>query len=1149
MKFLSDKLVKSLGLVVFAGLSVAVEGQTFNWSPAGPIYTAGRARNMVVDKTDASGNTLYVGSTTSGVFKSTDGGSNWAPLNDQGTVRNISYMAQAADNTIFVGTGEAFLRPSQAAKAQPGTGLYSLQGSSLVPVPGSASTGTAINRIACHPTQAGLIALATDQGVFHNAGGSFTQINTGTVTGMGQDVKFDANGVLYFSIGSIATSTNSSAVWKSNGPLTSSSAFTDITPSSPSLANPNFGRIELAIAPSNANVIYASCANKYSNKSSATLAALFVSYDGGANWGTVLIGSSQLDPLGNGGTLASGDYAHVIMVDASNPDKLYFGGYMFYTFTRTGGPNSSPTGSWVHVGNPYAINSQLYLHENIHDIKIIGNNPAKFYFITDAGIFRSIDITTSNFPSFQPFYKGLVTGQFNSVSIDRFPNAAGSTTSTPGTTVTPYQTYIGGTGGNGLTYFSGNYPNVATEITYESGDIFNAEYSKILPKAAYFSSSSGALFRSADVTTGTSNQVDYVVETKKQNIQSFSNNNTYTLSGTGFKLWENYGNFKKAPDSLVFYNDTAQAKNSIPTLTASTQFTFSIGRPQPTALIDAITIKATTVAIATTPSAVAVTPWASAGINSKTISIVMNPNYTNSTASVVSAPIASISGYTGSASNFSVLLNNQNNLDQISIALAAPLWTANPGSSPSTPSVSNYIRLVATVYYRYPAGSEIKIADNSISTKSSTLTTTTPTSGVLSWNTTVTVGSPPVVKTNPVLKLAQPVSARLAIPYASPLLGGAGTIYSVRVCNAPLNLNTPLSFVTVSQDKCLSDDAMGNPTTNTINVLGKPTIVEWGKDGRNLYYATEAGTVNCLYRVSHINAIVDSTSKGYGGKQHTNVFNYNSNTPNPRCPYRTTLLGKFPNKITSISVNTPAADTIPSSSMIVTFDDPSPTGTVVMASTGDISVSDSSNIGFVSITTPTLQTRKTYCSLIEKGDPKKAFIGTDNGIFYSANATATATPVWTNINTSSSNPANWLPNVQIFDIKQQTMEPWNAYNSGQIMVATNGRGVWSNNNFYVPMVVSVNEIPKATFENNLLLFPNPTNGDVTVSFTTVHGEAATITLYDVNGRAVQVNNLGKLYTGEASHTFETTNLSAGIYIVNVSSDSGVKRVAKLIVTK
>jgi len=1149
IKFLSKKLFKTISLVALTGLTANMDAQTLNWSPAGPIYTAGRARNMIVDKNDASGNTLYVGSTTSGIFKSTDGGVNWAPLNDQGTVRNISYMAQASNGEIFVGTGEGFLRPSQAAKAQPGTGLYKLVGNNLVLVSAAANTGTVINRIACHPSDPLKLAIATNSGVLISTDGGtvFTAANTGTFVQttsgfLGQDVKFNGNGILYFSVGPVAgTSTVSSTVWKSDDATLST--FSNITPSSSQLASSVFGRIELAVAPSNPNVIYASCSKKFTTRNSANLQGLFVTYDGGTNWGLILVGSSQLDPLSNGGTISSGDYAHVIKVSPLNSNEIYLGSYQLYKFVRTGGSNSSPFGTWTKIGYHFLLNTQLYLHENVHDAQFVtsGSSISRYYIITDAGIYRSVDGLTT----LQPFYKGLVTGQFNSVSIDRFPGTNVPPTSATNTSLTPYQAYIGGTGGNGLTYFNGNYPLVSQELSYESGDIFNAEYSKILPKAAYFSASSGSVFRTTDVTTGNYDLANFVQNTKSQTVQDLTNS-TYTIAGTPFKLWENYGNVVKSPDSLIFYNDTAISRSTITSLTATAQFSFSIGRPQATALIDSIIIRTTTVVIAATPSQVAVGGYSV--VNTKTLSIKLSNSYTAASTGTTSAPISSILGYTNGTpmTSNSVILNSTNQLDQIFITLATPLFTSTPTSAPSVANVADYLRVQATVYYRYNPNSVIQLIDNSMSTISNTLTTLSP-ADTLSWNRTsiVTVGTTTYTAVNPVIKLKQAVSARIAIPYSSG--SGGSYVHSIRVSNAPLDMNTPLSFVTVSQDKCLTTDANGAPTSNTINIQGKPTLIEWGKSGANLYYATDA---NKLYRVSYLYTLVDSTAKGYSGKKHTNVFTYSNTpappqytataffTPNPRSPYRTTLLGSFSNKITSISI--PQNDSL---GMVLTFDDSSPTGTLVMTSTGDIRKNDFSNIGWVNKTTSAMSNLKTYCSLIELNDNNKVFVGTDNGMFYTSDISQ-ATPTWSNVNNSQ------LPNVQIFDIKQQTLEPWNCYNSGQIYVATNGRGIWTNSSFFTPYVVAVNEIEsKATFENNLALFPNPTNGTVNMLFTGIQGESAKVSLIDINGRVVQTEVLGKLNAGEINYRFETSNLATGMYIVNVTSDSGIKRVTKLIVTK
>jgi len=40
-----------------------------------------------------------------------------------------------------------------------------------------------------------------------------------------------------------------------------------------------------------------------------------------------------------------------------------------------------------------------------------------------------------------------------------------------------------------------------------------------------------------------------------------------------------------------------------------------------------------------------------------------------------------------------------------------------------------------------------------------------------------------------------------------------------------------------------------------------------------------------------------------------------------------------------------------------------------------------------------------------------------------------------------------------------------------------------------------------------------------------------------------------LYPGEVTYGFDTRDLSAGMYIVSINGTSGIKRIAKLVVTK
>lgn len=1348
----SQKITKVLGLIALCGFGGLLSAQTFEWKPAGPVYNAGRARNMIVDKTNSK--ILYVGSASSGIFKSVDGGINWAPINDQATVRNISYMAQSSIGKIYVGTGEGFLRAGQKTKAQPGTGLYTLDESVspavLTQVVSAASVGTVINRVACSET--GLhVAIATNMGIFTSyAGQPFTKATLpGAPTGTnvsGQDVKFDSNGILYCSIGTergTGNASNASQVFKSDATL---SSFTAITPTSLSLPDNFHGRIELAVAPSNPNVVYAAIANKFVNESSATMKGLFVSYDGGQNWALIGQGSSQLDPMGNGGTLASGDYASVITVNPTNPDQLFFGSYSFYVWTRKSGSNTSPVGDWVPLGISFFQNIQYYLHENIHDIKFVSGI---FYFITDAGVFRSSDLAvllpnlSHNFnigylPSFQPFYKGMITGQFNSVSIERFPTVDSLPTKRPGMKVTPYSGFVGGTGGNGLTYFSGTYSLVTTELSSLGGEVYNTEYSKILSNAVLTSVGGGTVYRSANIKNSPPNRVNvnkYINSLAKiaPEPDGFINP-TYTTTGTPFRLWENYGQIAIAPDSAVFYNDTIPRYQSSMTgtleLTTTKTFNFLTSRPNKHALIDSVVVRTATVQLPMDGTFKDLqTPY----LPSERMTIYAPMDFTYSVNSTTTTTLQSKS-FTGPATGpITVTLNPITMNDLVSVTFTAPPFatktiTQYPPNATGTaivvPDPAVYYRVYLTVFYKYDAGVPVTVVDNNISTKTTTYTAVltnslswrygsalpsttisalsntlnslvtdpqyvlnggTPTSnpvftvnlppgsfvytinatgtytlladpvvytisavdnisvtppyvytispgnytqstpvftvdptgptdytitqsgtgtltsetyssvstatyvlnpGNISQSGTVFVVSPTVTTTYTIQGISSNTLAGLstvktATAYATSTtftLGDAtvpmapknkpfkmpmhtssrlamilntadqtGSQDAIVVSKNPLSMNDPLSFVRVSQASTLTpiwtDDAAGVATTNTMVVLGKPTFLEWSKSGTEIYYAT---TANKLYRVSHITTLMDLTQPSYSGKFYTDIFKYsapiNSSTLNPVSPYRTTLIGSFDRPITSISVSND------NKNVAVTFNTTSSgTTAIVMYNTNDVRLSNETNIGWSSRAGTLPGTvNVTYSSMMEKNDSKKFFLGTDNGMYYTADI-ATGSPVWKNVNENSTSK---LPNVQIFDIKQQTFEPWDCYNSGQIYIATNGRGIWTTGYFFAPFTVGTEEYENRPVEGkNMSVYPNPTNGNVNIVFDAVENEKATIQVMDISGRMVKSQELGKLNPGETTHSFDTADLNSGVYIVNISSTSNVKRVTKLVVTK
>ncbi len=1165
IKYLSNKLVKTTGIVALTAFSTFAQAQ-ISWAPAGPLYTVGRIRNMIVDKTDASGSTLYVGSTTSGVFTSTNSGTNWVGLPSNVANRVVSYMAQASNGDIFVATGEGFLRASEKLKAQPGSGLYKIVSGNLVQTANASVTGSVITKVACSPVNANIIAIAGSNGILISTDGGTTfavpaGIPTATDVITGQDLKFDNNGILYCTIGNEnfdAPAGNAnvySKILKSNTNVTS---FTDITPTSlTGIPVLNFGRIELGVAPTNNNVIYASCANKFksTNRASSTTQAFMVSYDAGSTWALISIGSAQLDPLGNGGTAASGDKAHCLTVDPFNSDRVFIGSYQLYSWTRNNGSNANPVGNWQKIGLNFIPNFQLYIHENVHDVKFTtsGGSISKSYIVTDAGIFRSVD----NLLTFQPFYQGIVTGQFNTVSIERFPVGVIPTAS--GSSVTPYSGFIGGTSNAGLNYFSGSYPSVTLENSFIGGEVDAAELSKILPGVVYASTSDGKLYLNSDIKTGAFAQKDMIKNTYSGSVLTAQAaipfaNTAYSVTGTPFKLWENYGQRNPTPtftpnpgtpDSLVFYNDSLRFSysfSSASTLSTQTLFNFSAPRPNKFALIDMVIIRTGTVVL---PSG---NPPSFTGNNLKQIHIATVANYTaspaapNNTVPIVAPILAPVMAYQGGGTvttpptssicttNNTITLNQSTLTDNIAVTFS----TAPYANFTATTTNPGYYRVFCTVFYKYKVSDTVNIIDNTISTKTATYTVVVD--KYLSWRNTAGITSTVTSDINDIIRKRNTETVPSA--YSS-RMAFAGILNRIYVSTNHLSLNDPLSFIAVGGNGALTDDNTGTKTNSVITIPGKPTILEWSKTGLELYYATDD---NKLYRISHLHTLLDSTARNYNGKLHTNYFKFlAAGTPNPNCPYRTTLLGTFTKPITSISIA--ESNTL----MALTFNDP--TGTSVMTNTVNVSTSDFSNVGFTS-STGNLATAlgatgsKVNCSLIEKTPPyKTAFVGTDIGLYYTPDITVN-NPVWSNtVNVN-------LPTAQIFDIKQQTLQNFECYNSGQIYVATNGRGVWLTNNYFASNVISVKENSKdAKAENNLSLYPNPTNGEVFLNFNAIDGETATVTVMDITGKVMLTQYLGKLYTGQISASVDASSLTSGMYIVNINSTSGIKRVAKLVVTK
>ena len=117
------RLIASIALVAMSASAATAQSATLysamHWRQIGPTR-AGRARALAGVRSQP--NVFYIGYNDSGVWRSTDFGSNWEPIFDQQGTGSIGAIAVAPSDPkiIYVGTGAGIIRPDLAI----GDGMY-----------------------------------------------------------------------------------------------------------------------------------------------------------------------------------------------------------------------------------------------------------------------------------------------------------------------------------------------------------------------------------------------------------------------------------------------------------------------------------------------------------------------------------------------------------------------------------------------------------------------------------------------------------------------------------------------------------------------------------------------------------------------------------------------------------------------------------------------------------------------------------------------------------------------------------------------------------------------------------------------------------------------------------------------------------------
>lgn len=160
------------------------DGGIWSWEWLGPGNIGGRVRTVCF----RSDSTFFVGSAGGGIWRTTNAGASWSPIND--FLPSLAVTSIVLDPTnidrMYAATGEGFGN----GDALPGAGVFRSTdgGNSWAQLPATAGWQFT-NRLAHHPTIANLVFAAEATGIWRTSdgGNNWTQVLTGNFL----DVKID----------------------------------------------------------------------------------------------------------------------------------------------------------------------------------------------------------------------------------------------------------------------------------------------------------------------------------------------------------------------------------------------------------------------------------------------------------------------------------------------------------------------------------------------------------------------------------------------------------------------------------------------------------------------------------------------------------------------------------------------------------------------------------------------------------------------------------------------------------------------------------------------------------------------------------------------------------------------------------------------
>ena len=405
----------------------------------GPNNLGGRTRAIVYDVryNGTSNQTILAGGVSGGIYKSTDNGATWvrkSPIGDHFSCTSFAQDTRVGfQDTWYYGVGEASGNSASGSGAfYSGNGVYKstdngetwtrLTNSNTTPIETFSTPADFITKVIVNPVN-GDVYIACPATIRRSTDGGTTwaSVLNGTLANTNQhtDIVVTSTGRFYAGFAGTANLLNFDGVWTSTTGAFGS--WTRIagpggTPAGWN-ANGTYGRVVLAIAPSNEDIV---CALYFTSNSvacpgAATEAELFRWDNATTSWtnlSTTLpdeVGCSD----GNDPFSAQGGYDLVVAVKPDDANTVFIGGTNAYRSTDAGATWTRIGGYASAAGYAQYTNS----HPDIHSFVFQPGNSSIMLCGNDGGIQRTIN-NLAGTVAWSQINIGYRTYQYYYVDID-----------------------------------------------------------------------------------------------------------------------------------------------------------------------------------------------------------------------------------------------------------------------------------------------------------------------------------------------------------------------------------------------------------------------------------------------------------------------------------------------------------------------------------------------------------------------------------------------------------------------------------------------------------------------------------------------------------------------------------------------------------